>query len=614
MLFSSILRSAAAIAALLELGVDAVKVNPLPAPVSIEWGNSGPIKLSDYIYLKTDVDNRTLENGWHRTYKAIKNLKWYPAATEAPAPSYASFPTSTPSATHTHKKRAAPSATASSKPSVLSEVKISIHDPNADLQQGVDESYGLTIQANSSSINITAKTVWGALHAFTTFQQIVIYDEDHGFHVEQPVTISDEPKYPFRGLALDTGRNFLSVRKIKEQLRGMALAKLNVLHWHMVDTQSWPLQLQSYPQMVKDASSPSESYSRWDMEDIIRYARARGIRVIPELDMPSHANSGYKQVDPRLITCGDSWWSNDAWPLHTAVEPIPGHLDILYNGTYEVVEKVHNEIAGIFPDNVLHVGGDEIIPNCYNFSKPTMNWLAQDPSRTYDDLLQYWIDKTMPIFTKDKSRRLMMWEDIAIGDPHAHNISKNVILQSWQNGLSNIKKITSAGYDVVVSSQDWFYLDCGYGGWVTNDQRYSDSINPKNASGMASWNYGGSGGSSCAPYKTWQRIYEYDFTTNLTKEESEHVLGAAAVLWTEQVDDQTVSTRVWPRAAALGELLWSGNRDKSGHKRTYELTQRIINFREYLLANRVGAKALVPKYCVKNAHACDLNRNKTIIP
>ncbi|GLA16888.1 woronin body major protein [Aspergillus niger] len=127
------------------------------------------------------------------------------------------------------------------------------------------------------------------------------------------------------------------------------------------------------------------------------------------------------------------------------------------------------------------------------------------------------------------------------------------------------------------------------------------------------FNYGGNGGSWCAPYKTWQRIYDYDFTQNLTVTQAQHIVGAEAPLWSEQVDDVTVSSQFWPRAAALAELVWSGNRDENGRKRTTLMTQRILNFREYLVANGVQAQALVPKYCVQRPHTCDLYLNQSAI-
>jgi hexosaminidase len=346
---------------------------------------------------------------------------------------------------------------------------------------------------------------------------------------------------------------------------------------------------------------------------VISYAQARGVRVIPEVDMPGHASSGWKQVDPSIVACANSWWSNDDWPLHTAVEPNPGQLEILNSKTYDVVTKVYNELSGVFTDNFFHVGADELQTGCYNLSKITTEWFAANASRTYDDLLQYWVDHAVPIFQKPANRRLIMWEDIYLATPHANSVPKDIIMQTWNGGLANIQTLTSAGYDVIVSSSDWFYLDCGFGGWVSNDPRYDVMTNPDAVDGLANFNYGGNGGSWCAPYKTWQRIYDYDFTTNLTAAAAKHVIGATAPLWSEQVDDTVISGKMWPRAAALAELVWSGNKGADGKKRVTDMTQRIFNFREYLVANGVGATPLVPKYCLQHPHACDLYYDQTAV-
>jgi hexosaminidase len=190
-------------------------------------------------------------------------------------------------------------------------------------------------------------------------------------------------------------------------------------------------------------------------------------------------------------------------------------------------------------------------------------------------------------------------------------VPKDVIMQSWNGGLDNIKTLTSAGYDVIVSSSDFLYLDCGHGGWVSNDPRYDVMSNPD--ANNPNFNYGAGGGSWCAPYKTWQRIYDFDFTSGLSAAEKKHILGATAPLWSEQVDDTVVSSKMWPRAAALAELLWSGNRNAAGQKRATEMTARILNFREYLIANGVQAAPLMPKYCLQHPHACDLYYNQTAV-
>ena len=156
------------------------------------------------------------------------------------------------------------------------------------------------------------------------------------------------------------------------------------------------------------------------------------------------------------------------------------------------------------------------------------------------------------------------------------------------------------GYDIIVSSASHLYLDCGYGGFVTNDPRYVDSDHNEEFNQ-------GSGGSWCNPYKTWQRIYSYDFAANLTQEEKQHIIGVEAALWSEQVDSIVVSQKIWPRTAALAELTWSGNKDvETGKLRTNSLTQRLLNFREYLVAIGYNASPLVPKYCMRNPHACDI--------
>ncbi|KAF9894327.1 hypothetical protein FE257_007830 [Aspergillus nanangensis] len=583
--------------------VAAVNVNPLPAPRHISWGKSGPKSVASPLKLSTNHDTRDeiLKEGWHRAWQSIAALRWTPAAIEAPISSFEPFPSATPAASKA-KRASVP----------LSLVKVHVEDLRADLQHGVDESYTLDIKEGSAAVQINAQTVWGALHAFTTLQQIIISDGNLGLLVEQPVHIQDSPLYPYRGIMMDTGRNFISLPKIFEQLDGMALSKLNVLHWHLDDSQSWPMVINAYPEMIKDAYSARETYSRKDMRRVVEYARARAIRVIPEVDMPSHSSAGWKQVDPEIVTCIDSWWSNDVWPLHTAVEPNPGQLDIINPKTYEVVGNVYKELSGIFSDNWFHVGADEIQPNCFNFSRHVTEWFEEDPSRTYNDLAQHWVDHAIPIFQNvRKERRLIMWEDIVLSPEHAHEVPKNIVMQSWNNGIDYISNLTANGYDVIVSSSDFLYLDCGHGGFVTNDPRYNVMSNPDPST--PNFNYGGIGGSWCGPYKSWQRVYDYDFTTNLTDAQKKHIVGATAPLWAEQVDDVVISSKFWPRAAALGELVWSGNRDENGKKRTTLMTQRILNFREYLVANGIMAAPLVPKYCLQHPHACDLNQDQDSI-
>lgn len=573
-------------------------VNPMPKPANSTWFDAGIKPLAEILQFVTNDTSGLLGDAWDRAYSSIVDLRWVPAGVEGPVPSYESEPHYNFSTLQ--KRHNLP---------ILTKVQADVAF-EAELQQGVDESYVLNIEANSDTVMINANTVWGAMHALTTFQQLVIANEEgtgsSGLIVEGPVIIEDEPLFPYRGLMLDSGRNFLSIKKIKEQIDGLALSKMNVLHWHLSDTTSWPMLLNTYPEMSKDAYSSRDIYTPPALRDLVAYARARGVRIVPELDMPAHAAAGWKQVDPGIVACADTYW------VDTAGEPSPGQLEILNNNTYEVVRNVRKELMGIFPELIQHIGGDEINTGCYNYSYSIQKWLAEDSSRDYSSLLQYWVDRIIPTVRNLRNgTRIMMWEDIVDSSTAAQEVPKDVIMQIWSGSVDTTKNLTSAGYDVVFSSVDFFYLDCGYGGFTTNDPEYDYMSNPE--PGNITTNYGGTGGSSCT-YKSWQRIMVPDITENLTEVEKNHVLGASVNLWSEQVDDAVVSVKVWPRAAAFAELVWSGNKDPvTSKKRISEVAERIFNFREYLLANGILASPLAPKYCMLHPHSCDASLNQSII-
>ncbi|KAG0240156.1 hypothetical protein BGW41_007138 [Actinomortierella wolfii] len=630
--------SIAAAIGLLALSVsEAVKVNPLPKPTEITWGNTGTIRVDDgfnFRWAGAGQAPKVLSDAFARTRNIIRKEKWFPQSWEQPMPEWPEFPKG-------DKQKRADDDYGNGGTGYLLTVDVHVADVNADLQHGVDESYTLDVTADGKA-SIKANTVWGALHGLSTFEQIVIYVQgnDPRFLIEQPVSIKDSPKYIHRGVMYDTARNFLPIATLKKQIEALSFAKLNVLHWHLTDSQSWPIEIKKHPKFREGSYSAREWYTQAEVADLIQFGRAHGVRIIPEIDMPAHSNKGWAAVDPQTITCGDSWWSNDNWPEHSAVQPNPGHLDIAYPGVYPILTDLYNELATLFTDKVFHVGFDELMPNCYNFSKYSMDWIHADPKRTFNDLAQLWVNKTLPIFYREENgvatKRPMMWEDSVLQANMHADIPKDVIMQSWNNGVKNIKALANKGYDVVVTSADFFYLDCGHGGYVTNDPRYNEQELiplPKNFShlpqelewlngnlsnskgnlisySLTTLNFGGPGASWCSPYKSWQRIYNYDFTRGLTDEEATKVIGGEAAMWSETTDATNLDNKVWPRAAALSELLWSGNRDSNGLKRTTELSTRLFEFRERLVNRGINASPLVPKFCIQNPHHCDLNKNQ----
>lgn len=520
----------------------------IPAPQSTEITGSGYLQLSPGCQLVADASDPVLVAGFDRMLAAV--LVDHKVAMDSPPCFF----------------------------------NVLVQNPAAELQMGVDESYLIHIEPETSTVSIQAATVWGALHSFSTIRQMASLNL-----MLQLTFITDSPHYTHRGLMLDSARNFLTVESILEQIDIMSQVKMNVLHWHLVDSQSWPIAMASLPDMAQDAYSHQEVYTSHDISRVVAHARMRGVRIIPEVDMPGHARAGWRQVGADVVVCADSKWDSD----QTAVEPPPGQLNVVANRTYEVVRKVYREISALFSEDIFHVGHDEVSGHCYLKSESTRKWLA---GKGISSLIDYWLQKSLPIFRDKKTRRLAMWEDILLSPANTSDLPKDVILQTWKSP-ANIQQLTSRGYDVIVSSSAFLYLDCGVGTHLTNEHRYVE--NP----GNHDWNYHGMD-SWCGPYKTWQRIYAINLTSTLTPEEKKHVLGYEAPLWSEQVDSHVLTQKLWPRAAALAEVTWSGNQDSEGRLRMEDFGRRLMEFREMLVKFGHNPSAIAPKWCAQNPGGC----------
>jgi len=224
-----------------------------------------------------------------------------------------------------------------------------------------------------------------------------------------------------------------------------------------------------------------------------------------------------------------------------------------------------------------------------------------------NELLTMFLTKAHSYITA-KKKTAIYWEDVLVSA--LVNVSASVlprestILQTWNKGPANTKVLTFAGYRTIVSSSDFFYLDCGRGGWVGNDSTYDqqEDNDPQNRV-----NYGGDGGSWCAPFKTWARVYDYDITFNLTVDEAKLVLGGEVALWSEQADATVLDALLWPRSSALAESLWSGNRGPDGTKRYAEALHRLNDWRYRLVERGINAEPLQPYWCLKHPGQCNMN-------
>ncbi|KAI8878124.1 glycoside hydrolase family 20 protein [Backusella circina FSU 941] len=512
----------------------------------------------------------------------------------------------------------------------LSELQVHVEQTDVNLDFGVNESYRLIIPSNGSVANLTANTVWGALHGLETFSQLIqtqlIPEEDieesftmfyetegdgelenegfNGLIIRQvPILIEDAPKYSHRGLMLDTARNFFPVKDILRTIDAMAYNKMNVFHWHITDSQSFPLKLKNTPELALQGAYKLHQkrllYTTRDVNHIIQYANNRGVRVIPEIDMPAHTGS-WGEAYKNITTCTGMHYldyTND-WENRFAGEPGTGQLNPVNNQTYEIVGKVIREMNELFPDSWYHGGGDEPVERCWEQDASVRQYMV-DNNATGTDLLGLFLEKELEI----------------INDNHLP-LPKDVVLQVWTNP---IKDAISLGHRVIASNYNFWYLDCGHGGWESNNTIYDEQVPPEVPSlvsdtldyfnlsdNYAPPNWGGGGGDWCSPYKSWQRVYSYDLEYGLNETEVEFILGGEVGLWSEQTDENSLDNRLWPRAAAAGEVLWSGRYDNDNYKRTAgDAMPRFFDWRYRLVSRGIKAAAVQPLWCASNPHLCD---------
>ncbi|KAJ1969372.1 Glucosamine-6-phosphate isomerase (Glucosamine-6-phosphate deaminase) (GNPDA) (GlcN6P deaminase), partial [Dimargaris verticillata] len=251
-------------------------------------------------------------------------------------------------------------STASGTEDQFSKLLVKVHNCQATYPTlEDDESYNLTIPDPVPATEglLEANTVWGALRGLETFSQLTYTLSNKQLVIgDLPVAITDSPAYPHRGLMLDTARNYFPVDDIKRTLDAMSYNKFNVFHWHIIDAQSWPVESKFLPDLyLKGAYDSDMTYSHRDVQDIIDYARDRGIRVVPEFEMPGHL-SVVHHAKPEIMTCVNS---QPHWDLDSA-EPPSGQLNPLLPETYTFTQDLVNEYSGLFKDQFFHTGNDEV--------------------------------------------------------------------------------------------------------------------------------------------------------------------------------------------------------------------------------------------------------------
>ena len=368
---------------------------------------------------------------------------------------------------------------------------------------GVDESYRLTV--TETGIELQAATDIGALRGLQTFLQLLILDE-RGVAVPE-VVIFDEPRFPWRGLMIDASRHFMPVAMVKRNLDGMAAVKLNVLHWHLVDDQGFRVESLALPRLHR-LGSDGDYYTRSQIREIIEYAADRGIRVVPEFDLPGHGTA-WLTAYPELASAPGPYKIERSWGIFDpTVNPV-------IEETYVFLDIFFAEMADLFDDEFIHIGGDE------NNGK---HWLANPEivsfmeANGYDEplmLQRHFNERVLEILTR-YDKRMIGWDEI-----FQDGLPKSIVIQSWR-GRESLFKAARLGYAGILSNG--YYIDLIH---PTHHHYLNDPL-PVDA--------------------------------GLSFDEAARILGGEATMWAEYVSPETVDSRIWPRTAAIAERLWSPGR------------------------------------------------------
>ncbi|KAJ3729423.1 N-acetylhexosaminidase [Lentinula raphanica] len=447
----------------------------------------------------------------------------------------------------------------------------SISEEVADAIENRVEGYTLTVPEDGSAATIKANSTLGLFRGLTTFGQLWYDLNNTTYTVEAPIAITDSPAYPYRGFMLDTARNFFPVSDILRTLDAMSWVKMTTFHWHMVDSQSFPLEVPEFPELsAKGAYGSSLVYSTDDVQNIISYAAARGIDVLPEIDTPGHT-AIIAEAYPEHVACpGATPWAT------YANEPPAGQLRFASANTTNFTASLISSVSSRFPGKYFSTGGDELNTECYAIDEPTQADLNAT-GNTLEQALDSFTQSVQSVLVED-GKTPVVWEEMVLN--FNLTLSNETIVMVWISS-ADAAAVAEKGFRLVQAPSDYFYLDCGAGGWVGD----SPSTN--------SW---------CDPFKTWQRAYTFDPIANMTDAQAKLVIGGEHLLWTEQSHASNLDPIVWPRAAASAELFWSG---PGGN--VSEALPRLHDVAFRMSQRGVGAIALQPLWCALRPGVCDIS-------
>lgn len=440
----------------------------------------------------------------------------------------------------------------------------------------LDESYTVELTADGVA-TVAANSSVGIARGLTTFTQLFFQHSDsETFYTPlAPVTIRDEPLFEHRGINLDVSRNFIPVEDIKRQIDAAAYTKMNRLHLHATDSQSWPLEIPSLPNLArKGAYRPDLIYTTADFAELQRHAALQGIQLITEIDMPGHTSSIWYSA-PQLIAAFNQ---QPDWNTYAA-EPPSGTLKLNSTAVEDFLDTLFEDLMPrVAPYTAyFHTGGDEVNLNAYSFDD-TVNSTSRE---VLQPLMQAFVSANHDR-VRNAGLKPIVWEEMLLD--WNLTLGPDVIVQSWQSDEA-VLQIVKSGHSALVGNYRYWYLDCGKGQWL--DFAQGDASRD-------AWPYQ----DYCAPFHNWRLIYSKDPYEGIPANLQHLIVGGEVHMWGEQTDAVNLDPMLWPRAAAAAEVLWSGAKDANGQNRSQiEASPRLSDLRERLVAKGVRAEPVRMAYC-----------------
>jgi hexosaminidase len=374
--------------------------------------------------------------------------------------------------------------------------------PSAAVQQ-VDEDESYHLQISATEVHLDAANPLGVLHGLQTFLQLVRITPK-GFAVPA-VTIDDQPRFPWRGLMLDVSRHFQPLDVVYRTLDGMEAVKMNVFHWHLSDNQGFRVESNVSP-LLQEKGSDGLFYTQEQIREVIAYARDRGIRVVPEFEMPGHATSWFVGY-PDLASGSGPYQIERKWGVFDPA------MDPTRDSTYTFLDALIGEMAALFPDAYFHVGGDENDGKEWDRNSRIQQFMKDHGIKDNAGLQAYFSTKVEKIVA-GHGKIMVGWDEVLQPDT-----PKDVVIQSWR-GPQFVGEAVKGGNRALLSAG--YYIDLNH---------------------------------SAAEH--YAADPEGDGPTTLSDEERKMILGGEATMWSEFVTPENIDSRIWPRTAAIAERLWS---------------------------------------------------------